>query len=558
MLPPVVSVLVADTKQYSASMAKAQAQMETFGKTGQTAGARMGAAWGKMSTAVVGGAAAVVAVSVDLAYKYNQALDSMQRQTNLTAGQMKFLQGDILTISTNTATAATTITTGYQQLIKAGESLAKSHRDVAIAAKYSAALDANLNDTLTAAIGIQKTHLAGTKSITQTLNIFDTAIKHSQLSANDLNLSLGGRALSAFAAYHVDLRSAVTLLAGFADQNLKGSKATMSLKTGVAALEKSAVSSTGKLTTQATALKSVGLNMTTLADEIHKPGGVLTVLQQMSLAFDQNASSAMKAKGIGAWLTSILGTSAGPAFTNLITELPKLQKLYASMSTSGGAVNSSFSKWLSSPAGAVAKFKTVLENSAIRLGDVLLPKLTVGLIDATKIVTGILGSPGKTSAIVTTGEVLVAAALATKVVGLLSRGGAMFGIDMGATAGAAVAVDIVGPALVALLAIAEVYHVIKNPGALWNGPLGKLTTSASKFPAKSGTLYTSPSAYGPGNATMNQNEITALNKWVADTKGSAAKIDAAAQLQQQIWTKDNLSKNKKLHGTTKITVTVKK
>ena len=451
-LSPVTAVLLADTKAYSAKMDEAQAKMGAFGATGETAGARVGAAWEKMSTMIAGAGVAVVAVAVDLAYKYNEALDSMQRQTNLTDGQMKILHGTLLNVSTATATSATTIVTGEQQLVKAGESLKQSTTDVAQAAKYSNAQNANLNDTLSAAIGIQKTHLSGTKNISQTLDIFTTAIKNSQLTATDLNAALGGRALSAFAAYHLDIRSATTLLAGFADQNLKGAKATMALKTGIAAIEKSAVSSTGKITPQALAIKSVGLNMTTLADEIHKPGGALQVLQQLSTAFDHNATSAMKAKGIAAWLTSIVGTSAGPAFTNLITELPKLQALYNNMGTSGGAVNSSFSKWLASPAGAVAKFKTVLENSAIKLGDVLLPKLTVGLIDATKIITGVLGSPTKTTALADTAEVLLAAALTTKAAGIGVSIAEGFGVSVagglasviGASIGAGVLAFIVG------------------------------------------------------------------------------------------------------------------
>jgi hypothetical protein len=120
--------------------------------------------------------------------------------------------------------------------------------------------------------------------------------------------------------------------------------------------------------------------------------------------------------------------------------------------SSGGAVNSSFSKWLASPAGVVAKFETVLENSAIKLGDVLLPKLTVGLIDATKIITGVLGSPTKTTALADTAEVLLAAALTTKAAGIGVSIAEGFGVTVagglasviGASIGAGVLAFIVG------------------------------------------------------------------------------------------------------------------
>ena len=412
---PVTATILADTKQFSGSMDKVQAKMEEFGATTETTGQKFSNFANKASTAIIGAGVAIAAVAVDLAYKYNTALDSMQRQTNLTDAQMGKLKNQILTVSTATATSASTIVTGEQQLIKSGEGIKQSLHDVGQAAKFAQINDANLNDTLTAAIGIQKQHIGGTNGITETLNILQTAIKNSQLSANDLNSALGGRALSAFAAYHVDLRTATTILAGFADQNLKGARSTLVLKTGIAALEKPAETLFGKLTTPAQALATVRLNMTTLADEVRKPGGLLQVMDQLSTAFDHNASTAMKAQGIAAWMQQIFGTSAGPAFTNLITRLPQLTALYNKMNTSsGGAVNSGFSQWLTSPAGAVAKFKTVLENSAIKLGDVLLPKLTVGLIDATKIITGVLASHTKTTALADTAEVLLAFALSTK------------------------------------------------------------------------------------------------------------------------------------------------
>ena len=433
-ISPVTAVLLADTKEFSASMDAAGAKMEAFGATTATTGERVASIWNKMSTLILGAGVAVAAVSVDLAYKYNEALDTMQRSTNLTAAQMDYLKGQILNVSTATATSATLITTGVTQLIKAGEGEKQALTDVGQAAKYAQATGGNLNDTLTAAIGIQKQHIAGTHSISQSLDIMNTAIKNSQLTADNLNSALGGRALSAFAAFHVDLRSATTLLAGFADQNLNGTRATMALKTGIAALEAPTASSTGKLTAHALILKSVGLNMDTLAGEIRRPGGVLTVLTQLQNAFNATTNTAIKSKGIGAFITSILGSSAGPAFTNLINELPKLESLYSKMNTSTGSVNGSFAQFLHSPAGAVAQFKTALENAAIRIGDVILPKLTVGVIDATRLITAISGNPVASSALVDGALALGGGAIATKLVSAILKTAGGLGLGGGALA----------------------------------------------------------------------------------------------------------------------------
>jgi TP901 family phage tail tape measure protein len=415
-LPPVFATLFADTGEYNAKMDEAGAKMEAFGAESKTTGEMVTGMWMKLSTVVLAASAVVIGAGVDLAYKYDDALQLMQQTTDLTAGQMDYLRGQILNVSTASATSADLITTGMTQLIKAGISEKESLIDVGQAAKFAQATGGDLNDTLTSAIGIQRMHIAGTTGITNTLNIMDVAIKHSQLTADLLNQSLGGKALSAFSAYHIDLKTAITLLAGFADQNLVGTKATMALKTGIQALEKPAYSTTGTISESALAIKSVGLNYQTLADDVRKPGGMLSVLQQLSFAFDHSASSAMKAQGIAAFMQDIFGASAGPAFTNILSELPKLLTLYDQMSSSGGAVNSSFATWLKSPAGAFQQFKTVLENSLIKLGDVVLPKLTVGIIDATKLITGIEGSSDKSSALEIGVAALIGGSIATKLV----------------------------------------------------------------------------------------------------------------------------------------------
>ena len=427
-LPPVIASLVADTKEFQAKMAEADASMQGFGRTSETTGAKFAAFGSKLATGILVGGAVIAAAAVKLAYNYNEALDQMQRSTNLTTAQMNTLKGTILNVSTQTATSATSIVSGYTQLIKAGYSLKASQTAVGAAAEFANAQHADLNTTLTAAINIEKLHIMGTRSVSNTLDIFTTAIKHSQLTADQLTQALSGRALSAFAAYHVDIKTATTLLAGFANQGMTGTKGLMALKSGFAALEKPVYSATGKISTIALALRNMGLNQATLASEARKPGGMLTVLQQINQAFNDNATATQKAAGLSAFMQQIFSTAAGPAFTNLITQLPHLHKLLDQLNHTGGANKNSFNEWLKSPAGAVDKFKTVLENSAIRLGDVILPKMTVGLIDVTKIVTHVLGSKIDMSLLQGGLGALIAGSLASKLVGGIAKVGESFGI----------------------------------------------------------------------------------------------------------------------------------
>ena len=377
MLPPVIASLVADTKEFSAKMAAAQGQMDTFGKSADTAGARFGAFANKAATAIVATGVVVGAYATKLAYDLSTAIDEIGRQSNLTQQQLAQLQPAILKVSNATATGATAIANAYLLTSKAGYSLAESEKAVTSAAQYANAQQTDLNTTLSTALTIQKAGVVGTKSVTQTLDMFTNAIKHSQLSAEDLATALGGRAVSAFAAFRVPLKDALVLLAAFKNQGMEGSKGLMAIRTGLSALDKPMVSSTGKFSTLAKLLATYGLNQQTLASETRRPGGILDVLKQLDTAWQKNATGAQRSAGLVGFLSQVFGSTAGPAFTNVLSQLTsgKLQTLINSINRPGSTQNA-FSQWLKTPQGAVRNFEVALQNALIPLGDMILPKLT--------------------------------------------------------------------------------------------------------------------------------------------------------------------------------------
>ena len=375
-LPPVIIQILANIKEFTAAKDDVIAGAKEMAAAGDTTSAKLMKVGNKAADFVLLGAASIGAVALKMGYEYGEALDTVGRQTNLNDAQLKRLGQTALTVSTATATSNKLILSGYQQLIKAGVPMAQATKDVADAARFSNAMGANLNDTLQATIDIQKMHIAGTNSMTQTTDIFTTAIKNSQLTAQGLTQALGGKALSAFAAYHIDLKTATTLFAGFADQGLNGTRAQMALKAGFVALDRPMYSANGQMSKTSLALANLHLNQQTLAEEARKPGGMLIVLSQIKKNFDEYATSAQKAQGITSFMTQVFGASAGPAFSNLLTELPQLVNIFNKMNGSKGATKSAFEQWLSTPGGVVKNFTTQVENVLTRAGMNVLPVLT--------------------------------------------------------------------------------------------------------------------------------------------------------------------------------------
>lgn len=383
LLPPVIATLIADTKEFMAKMDGAQAKMGEFGAESDVAGSKLTNFADKASTAVLGLGVAVGVTAVKLAYDYNEALDSMRTQTDLTTQQVDQLSPQILKISTASATSASQIATAYTQVIKAGIPLNQVQKDVGAAAEFANAQQASLTDTLTAALNIQKLHILGTKNMSQTMDIFTNAVQHSRLTGEDLNTAMSGKFINTLQAYGISLQEGTVLLAGFANEGRTGTRATQVLQTGIANLEKPTVSTTGKLTAAGKVLQQYGINQQTLADDMHKPGGIINVLQYLDTSFEKSASSAEKAKGITAWLNQIVGSQAGGAFSGLIGQLPELLQMMNQVNTAGSN-QSAFQKWLSTPTGALKNFTTSVENALIPIGNFILPVLSKAFNDAAK------------------------------------------------------------------------------------------------------------------------------------------------------------------------------
>ena len=374
-LPPVVVEILASIRDFQAKKGEVIAGMEEIKAAGDSTSSRLSTLGSRVTKYAAVAAVGVAAYATKLAMDYSESLDKMARTTTLTDEQVKKLIPTMLNVSRTTATSATDITDAYTQAIKGGLSLAEAHKAVTSAAKFAKAENGNLKDSMAAALIINKMHIAGTKSVTNTMDIFTNAIKNSKLTANDLTSAFSGRAAATFAAYHVDLKTASTLMAGFANQGMNGSRAMMAMTALFTKMNAPATTATGKITAAAAALQSVGLNQTTLASQMKRPGGVLTVLQEINTAFNRNASATQKAAGMTSFLGQIFSPRAGMMYSNIITQLPELQKLYTKLPATG-TTSSQFSEWLKSPKGAMEKFVATAQAALIPLGDWILPKMT--------------------------------------------------------------------------------------------------------------------------------------------------------------------------------------
>ena len=267
LIPPVIIEILANIKEFTAKKNEVLHGMDELNAKGKTTSEKFSALGNRVANYTLVAGAAVAAYSLKLAFDYSKALDTVMLQTKLTEQQVKALSPQILDVSRATATSATDIALAYTQVIKAGVPLNKVQNDVAISAQFAKAQEASLSDTLKAALNIQKLHISGTKSVTETMDIFTNAVQNSRLSATDLTTAMGGRFVSILQSFGIGVKEGTTLLAGFANMGRTGTRATMVLQAGIAALVKPMTDASGKYTSAAIALAKYGLNQETLAQK---------------------------------------------------------------------------------------------------------------------------------------------------------------------------------------------------------------------------------------------------------------------------------------------------
>ena len=192
LIPPVIIEIFANIKEFTAKKNEVLHGMDELNAKGKTTSEKFSLLGNKVANYTLVAGVAIAGYATKLAYDYSKAMDTVRLQTNLTETQVNALSPQILKVSKTTATSASDIAVAYTQVIKAGVPLNKVQNDVAASAMFANAQEASLSDTLKAALNIQKLHIAGTKSVSQTMDIFTNAVQNSRLSATDLTTAMGG------------------------------------------------------------------------------------------------------------------------------------------------------------------------------------------------------------------------------------------------------------------------------------------------------------------------------------------------------------------------------
>ena len=113
LLPPVIASLVADTKEFTAKMGAAKAEMDDLGHKGSSTSAIMSTGFLAVGAAVGAVAVGIAAESIHMAEGYQNSLTQIQEQTHMTTGQIKGISNAFFATAGTAEYSASAIATAY-------------------------------------------------------------------------------------------------------------------------------------------------------------------------------------------------------------------------------------------------------------------------------------------------------------------------------------------------------------------------------------------------------------------------------------------------------------
>ena len=327
LLPPVVATLIADTKEYKAKMAEAQAQMKEFGATAEASGSRLSGAMGKVSTAVVAVGAAVGVYAIDQTYKFNEALDKVKNQAGLTTVQTDALGKSIQNISNVTGIANSQLTSAALTISQAGVKGAAATNLLTAAAKAAVITNSSVADTTKAIVAAQTLQISKGMDVAKLTGIL-VAGSHDfvgGLSAEEQMIS--GRVGVALSKYGLSLQTIIPLGAEFAKVGLP-TRSISSFANALGNLEKPMTDAKGKLTTYAQGLDKVGLSQSNLARDL-RVGNITGILQQIK------AAAVASGDPLNQVAQAVFGSTGSGAASVLVKNLQDLETAQKNLAGAG-------------------------------------------------------------------------------------------------------------------------------------------------------------------------------------------------------------------------------
>lgn len=311
--------------------------------------------------------AAVGAVSLHAAEDFQDSTKRIQTQAGASATEVKNLSSGMLGLAASVATTPTVLADAAYHIESVGLRGAAALDVLKIAAEGAKIGGADLTDVTNGLDAAVVSGIKGVQNYQQAMGNLNATVGAGDMTMQDLSDALGTGILAAAKTAGLALTDVDAALATFGDNNIRGSEAATKLRQVIMLME----APSGKA---ADALKQIGLQSTTLADDMRKPNGLLVAFQDLQVHL---AASGKTASEQAAIISAAFGGSRTAGSVEiLLTQIDRLQSKYAEVDAGSKNFTKDWAAYTQTFSYAADAMKAGAEALGIELGDKLLPAAT--------------------------------------------------------------------------------------------------------------------------------------------------------------------------------------
>jgi TP901 family phage tail tape measure protein len=360
----VIVRLVADMKEFQAKMGEAGHTVKDFGKEADTMGAKWKSIGSKLSTGVLVGVGGALAYGTEQAFKFNESLDAIINQSGASAAEVENLKGKIIDVSNATGYSAESLAGAALEIEKAGIRGKAAYDLLSNAAMGARITGGQVADVTKTIIAVQTLQIAKGESVAQITATLVEANKMHLGSLDSLANVLQGKVGAALAAYGVNLNEAAAVASIASKAGITNARSMVTLANSLGAIQ-------NPTKAQDLALKSLGLSSAKLTQEMHKPDGLIQVLQTLA------ETAKRTGKPISEVASAVFGKSGAGTATVLINNVKDLSSAYKTLAGSNpSSLQSQFQETMKQLGPQLQVAGANLNNALLNIGEAILPSLT--------------------------------------------------------------------------------------------------------------------------------------------------------------------------------------
>lgn len=416
-MPAVVVTLLADTKEFSAKMDEAAAKMDEVGGEAEATGGKFSKFASLASTAILAVGAAFAGEALHKAYDFQEMLDQIRDQTNITTGALNVLGNAILNAAEQTGVSTSDLGSAAMAVEQAGIHGAKAIQMLDDAAKISTITNyaTSATSAMQSLIAVENLQMAKGLGLQQVSGLLVAGSKDFVGGFSAETNVLQGKIGVALSQYGLKLKQVIPLGAELSRLNLP-TRSVTSFVTAFGKIEapvETLMDTSGKvekgISSYALLLQQFGLSVTKLQADL-KAGNIAGMLLQIKDAAEQSHTPLTEV------MNEVFGTGGAPIATVLLQHVNELKQMQGSLQNAGPQ---SFAQAFSIASKQLGPQLHILEQQLdvimIRAGKYLLPAMSDVLSWVSGFISALQKDPVLRDMFGAGAGALFAAALAVKI-----------------------------------------------------------------------------------------------------------------------------------------------